>query len=53
MKVTIDTGNTKGVIRKIDDLSRITIPKEFKKDHKVGSVYGLENGVYIRFIKED
>ena len=50
MKVTIDTGNTKGVIRKIDDLSRITIPKEFKGTHRVAEVYGLEKGVYIEFI---
>lgn len=55
MITTIDTGNTIGIKRSIDELNRIVIPMEILREQKLKSkkvaVYPLENGVYIRFDK--
>ncbi len=52
MKAEIDLGNTKGVTRKIDELGRVVLPVEFRKELNLKekdavSVYLLENGFYI------
>ena len=53
--ITIDTGNTKGVKRKIDELGRIVLPKEFRDELKLKEkdsveIYLLENGFYVEKI---
>ena len=53
----INTGETKGVIRKIDELGRITLPKEFRdtlelKEKDGVEIFLLKDGFYIRKIQK-
>ena len=53
MKETVNTGETRGVIRKIDNLGRIVIPKEFRdvlnlKIKDDAEIYLLKDGIYIK-----
>ncbi len=49
----VDLGETKGIKRKIDDLGRVVLPKEFRevlnlnKKEKV-EIYLLQEGIYIK-----
>ena len=50
--IEIDTGNTRGIIRKLDNLGRIVFPKEFRDELNLKyndemEIYLLENGFYI------
>ena len=55
MVTQIDTGNTIGITRTIDELNRVVIPMEILREQKLKSkkvaVYHLNDGVYIRFDK--
>ena len=49
----INTGETKGLIRKLDDLGRIVIPKEFRNSLKIEENQKLEmfltkTGIFIK-----
>jgi len=49
----IDLGNTKGITRKLDKLSRIVIPKEFVNELNFSAeseleIFLLDGGVFIR-----
>ena len=51
-KIEINTGNTRGITRCVDDLGRIVIPMEFRKELRLNikdpvNIYLLENGVYV------
>lgn len=51
-EVVINTGNTKGIVRKLDELGRIVLPMEFRKELNLKekspvAIYLLENGFYI------
>lgn len=51
-KIEINTGNTMGLTRKIDDLGRIVLPMEFRKELGLKpkdpvNIYLLENGFYV------
>lgn len=51
-KLEIDTGNTLGLTRKIDDLGRIVLPAEFRdalglKSKDPVNIYLVENGFYV------
>ena len=51
-KIEIDTGNTSGLTRKIDDLGRVVLPSEFRselglKPRDAVNIYLLENGFYV------
>lgn len=53
----INTGETKGVIRKIDELGRITLPKEFRdtlelKEKDGVEIFLLKDGFYIKKIQK-
>ena len=53
MSKTINLGDTKGIVRKLDDLGRIVIPREYRKtlDLKVKDdveIYLLQDGIFIR-----
>lgn len=46
-------GDTKGVKRKFDDLGRIVIPKEYRRELKIkedvkGEVFLLPDGLFIK-----
>lgn len=50
--VTINTGNTVGLIRRLDELGRVVIPVEYRsklnlKEKDPVEIYLLKNGVYI------
>lgn len=52
-EVIINLGNTRGVSRKIDELGRIVLPIEYRKelDLKVRDsveIFLLEDGIYIK-----
>jgi bifunctional DNA-binding transcriptional regulator/antitoxin component of YhaV-PrlF toxin-antitoxin module len=53
----IDTGNTTGITRNMDELNRIVIPKEIltqlKIENKEVAIYPLRKGVYIEFVKNN
>ena len=55
MITKIDTGNTTGIERNLDELNRVVIPIEILKQQapksKKLSIYPLKNGVYIEFDK--
>lgn len=55
MVTQIDTGNTMGITRELDDLNRIVIPMEIIKQQHLRSkkmaIYPLKDGVYIAFDK--
>ena len=50
----INLGNTKGIIRKVDSKSRVSIPKDFldRTDIKSGEnkveIFLTKNGIFIR-----
>ena len=49
--IQIDTGNTKGITRKVDKINRIVIPTEFLKAIGVTTeveIYLVEEGIFIR-----
>ena len=51
--IEIDTGNTKGITRKIDVLGRVVLPIEFRKELNLKEkdpveIFLLEDGFYIR-----
>lgn len=53
----IKTGETRGVKRRFDDLGRIVIPKEFRKELNVtndtqGEMFLLPDGIFIKVGKE-
>lgn len=56
MVTTIDTGNTMGITRTLDELNRVVIPMEIVKGHKLKSkrvaIYPLKDGMYIKFDKK-
>ena len=50
--VHINTGNTLGITRKIDELGRVVIPIEYRNKLKLKEkdpveIYLLKNGIYI------
>lgn len=55
MITQIDTGNTMGITRSIDELNRVVIPMEILKEQNLRSrkvyVFPLKDGVYIKFDK--
>lgn len=53
----IRTGETKGIKRHFDDLGRIVVPKEFRKelginDDTEGEMFLLPDGIFIKINKE-
>lgn len=55
LRVVIDTGNTRGVRRKLDRLNRVTIPVEFFNELKLErdsdvEIYLLDEGLFIKKI---
>lgn len=51
-KIEINTGNTLGLTRKIDELGRVVLPMEFRKQLDLKpkdevSIYLVENGFYV------
>lgn len=49
----IDLGNTRGIIRHLDELGRAVIPKEFRKELNLNEkdkleIFLLENGIYLQ-----
>lgn len=49
----INLGNTRGVMRKIDDAGRLLIPSEFRRELNLDDfdwmeIFLLEDGLYIR-----
>ena len=52
----INTGETVGIKRRLDDLGRIVIPKEFRKelgikDKDIAEMFLVKNGIFIK-VKE-
>ena len=50
--VKINTGNTVGLVRRLDELGRIVLPIEYRKKLKMKEkeeveIYLLKNGIYI------
>ena len=50
--VTINTGNTVGLIRRLDELGRVVLPVEYRNKLKLKEkdpveIYLLKNGIYI------
>ena len=53
----IKTGETIGIKRHVDDLGRIVVPKEFRKelginDDTEGEMFLLPDGIFIKINKE-
>ncbi|MBQ9298714.1 MAG: hypothetical protein IJ223_06830 [Clostridia bacterium] len=53
--INIQLGDTKGISRKMDDLGRIVIPSEFRKELNINEdenpwieMFLVNDGVYIR-----
>lgn len=51
--IKIDVGNTKGIDRKIDDLGRVTIPREFLKRLKINNrnyieIFLTKEGIFMK-----
>lgn len=51
-RIEIDTGNTIGLTRKLDELGRVVLPMEFRRELGLNikdsvKIYLLENGFYI------
>ena len=49
----VNTGEIIGLKRKIDELGRVTLPKEFRKDLNINEkdtveIFQTKNGVFIR-----
>lgn len=53
MVTQIDTGNTIGITRPIDEVNRVVIPMEILKQQNLKSrtvkVYPLKGGLYVEF----
>ena len=52
-QMEINLGNTRGLIRKLDGLGRVTLPQEYRKtlemkERQEVEIFLLENGIYIR-----
>lgn len=50
--INIDLGNTRGIKRPLDNLGRVVIPKEFRKELNICQkdkvkIFLLKNGIYI------
>lgn len=48
-----NVGDTKGLVRRFDELGRLVIPKEFRNELDLGTkppveIYLLEDGVYLK-----
>lgn len=53
MKRKVNLGETRGIKRKLDNLGRIVIPKEFRESLKFSKneeleVYLLQDGIFVR-----
>ena len=53
MKMEIDLGNTRGLIRKLDSVDRVTLPQEYRntlemKERQEVEIFLLEDGIYIK-----
>ena len=53
----IKTGETIGIKRKFDDLGRIVVPKEFRRELEIkedtqGEIFLLPDGIFIKVEKE-
>ena len=53
MKIETDLGNTRGLIRKLDSVGRVTLPQEYRntlemKERQEVEIFLLKNGIYIR-----
>ena len=49
----VDLGETKGIKRKLDNLGRVVLPKEFRESLKLNKneeveIYLLQEGIYIK-----
>lgn len=49
----VDLGETKGIKRKLEDLGRVVLPKEFRESLKLNKndeveIYLLQEGIYIK-----
>ena len=56
MKKTFNVGETKGVVRKLDDLGRVVLPIEFRKELGIKAkdkveIFLIKDGFYIRNVK--
>lgn len=56
--VTINTGNTVGLIRRLDELGRVVLPVEYRNKLKLKEkdpveIYLLKNGIYIGKINKE
>lgn len=56
--VKINTGNTVGLVRRLDELGRIVLPIEYRKKLKMKEkeeveIYLLKNGIYIGKINNE
>lgn len=57
-KIIINTGNTVGTTRNLDELGRIVIPAEYRKKLQIKEkdtveIYLLKDGVYIKKINKE
>ena len=53
MERKVNLGETRGIVRKIDDLGRATLPKEFRDTLKIKikdkvEIYLLQDGIFIK-----
>lgn len=49
----VDLGETKGIKRRLDDLGRVVLPKEFRESLKLNKkeeieIYLIQEGIYIK-----
>lgn len=56
MKKTFNVGETRGVVRKLDDLGRVVLPIEFRKELRIKAkdkveIFLIKDGFYIRNVK--
>lgn len=52
----VDTGETKGMIRKVDDLGRIVIPMEFRKTLNIKKydeleIFMVQDGFFLKKVE--
>ena len=57
MKKEINVGDTKGLVRRTDDLGRIVIPSEYRKQLGIKeqdevAIFLLEKGMYIEKLEQ-
>ena len=53
----VDTGETKGMIRKVDDLGRIVIPMEFRKTLNIRNydkleIFMVQDGFFLKKVED-